>query len=371
MEEMKRYLPTLDGWRALAILMVILFHDGPHSMGRVGTGWFQENGLRGVDIFFSISGLLICSRLLAEEAEQGKIGLQGFYIRRAFRILPPAFCYLAVLGILGLAGVLPLIPKEWFAALFFYRNYSRLSTIPGHMDWYSGHFWSLAVEEHFYLILPSILVFVPRSWRIAVLGGMVAVVAAWRIYRQQKLAWIFLLQHTEMRLDALLVPAIIAILLTQPRSRSILLAVARFWLVPSAVLIYLVSSGQFPVITPMAESFMLPIVLLGTVAYPDGLFARFLETLPLRWVGRISYSLYLWQQMFFNEHFYSWFKPLGFVQAFPMRWLMLFGCAAASYYLVERPSIRMGHRLAALVWGGQTRELRALDLSTSKGPNPD
>lgn len=340
-------------------------------MGRVGTGWFQENGLRGVDIFFSISGLLICSRLLAEEAEQGKIGLPGFYIRRAFRILPPAFCYLAVLGILGLAGVLPLIPKEWFAALFFYRNYSRLSTIPGHIDWYSGHFWSLAVEEHFYLILPSVLVFVPRSWRIAVLGGMVAVVAAWRIYRQQKLAWIFLLQHTDMRLDALLVPAIIAILLTQPRSRSILLVVARFWLVPSAVLIYLVSSGQFPVITPMAESFMLPIVLLGTVAYPDGLFARFLETLPLRWVGRISYSLYLWQQMFFNEHFYPSFKPLGFVQAFPMRWLMLFGCAAASYYLVERPSIRLGRRLAKLVRGGQTRELPALDLSNSKGPNPD
>jgi peptidoglycan/LPS O-acetylase OafA/YrhL len=343
--------------------MVILFHDGSHSLGRVGTGWFQENGLKGVDIFFGISGLLICSRLLAEEAEHGKIGLKEFYIRRAFRILPPAICYLAVLGVLGLAGVLPLIPKEWFAALFFYRNYSRLSTIPGHIDWYSGHFWSLAVEEHFYLILPTVLVIVPRRWRIAVLAGMVAVVAAWRIYKQHRLAWTFLLQHTDMRLDALLVPAIIAVLLTLPRYRSVLLAIARFWLVPGGVLIYLVSSGKFPILAPLAESFMIPMVLLGTVAYPNGLFARFLETPPLRWVGRISYSLYLWQQMFFNGHFYPWFKPLGFLQTFPMRWLMLFGCAAASYYLVERPSIKLGHRLTSPVTADTPQDSGALGYS--------
>jgi peptidoglycan/LPS O-acetylase OafA/YrhL len=347
MAEKSGYLPTLDGWRAVAILTVVLFHDAPHSFGPFNTDWFQVHGISGVDIFFGISGLLICSRLLEEEAKRGEISLKQFYVRRAFRILPPALCYLIVLGTLGLAGILPLIPKEWFASLLFYRNYTRFSTVSGHMDWYSGHFWSLAVEEHFYLILPSVLVLAPRRWRIPVLTTMVTVVALWRIYRQQTRPWIFLLEHTDTRLDALLVPAIMAILLTNPRFRTILISIAKFWPVPAIVFIYLVSSGKFPTFTPLAQCFLIPIVLTGTVVYPNGYVARFLESLPLRWIGRISYSLYLWQQMFFNGHFFPWFKPLGLLQSFPMRWLMLFGLASASYYLIEKPSIKLGQRLAA------------------------
>jgi peptidoglycan/LPS O-acetylase OafA/YrhL len=73
------------------------------------------------------------------------------------------------------------------------------------------------------------------------------------------------------------------------------------------------------------------------------LVARFLELGLFRWIGRLSYSLYLWQQMFFSGHYY---KPLGIWQSFPLCWLLLFACAAASYYWVERPFMRLGHRLA-------------------------
>src|SRR5450432_708876 len=84
------YLPTLDGWRALAILGVMLCHDSIHTLGPFNTGFLYMHGDLGVDLFFAISGILICSRLLTEEESQGFISRKDFYIRRAFRILSPA-----------------------------------------------------------------------------------------------------------------------------------------------------------------------------------------------------------------------------------------------------------------------------------------
>src|ERR1700734_1907626 len=130
------YLPTLDGWRAFAVLCVILFHDSLHSWGTFSTAWFHDHGSFGVDIFFGISGLLICSRLLEEEHKYGNISLKRFYVRRGFRIFPPLLCYLLCAGLLAILGIIPLAAKEWFASLLFCRNYSFFSQVPGHNDWY-------------------------------------------------------------------------------------------------------------------------------------------------------------------------------------------------------------------------------------------
>jgi peptidoglycan/LPS O-acetylase OafA/YrhL len=340
------YFPTLDGWRALAVVAVILYHDSLYTFGPLSTRWFYDYGLHGVDLFFGISGLLICSRLLEEEQQRRSISLKSFYVRRVFRILPPALLYLLVLVVLRLLAIIPLTPKELFAAVLFYRNYSRFSITPGHIDWYTAHFWSLAVEEHFYLILPGVLYFAPKRWRIPVLAAITCVVCVWRLYRQQTRAWEFLMQHTDTRLDALLIPAILAILLTEPRVRDLLVRMARFWPLPAAVLFCLLTWGRLERLTPLAQSALVPLVLLGTVLRPSGWFAGFLEFAPIRWVGRISYSLYLWQNLFFTGHFLPWMKPLSFLQTFPVRWIMLFACATASYYLLERPLINMGHKLA-------------------------
>src|SRR4051812_25189132 len=92
-KSLKGYLPTLDGWRAIAILAVLLDQATTRE-------WLQKlqyfrTGPNGVSLFFAISGYLICSRLLEEESIRGRISLKDFYIRRACRILPPAFAYLA------------------------------------------------------------------------------------------------------------------------------------------------------------------------------------------------------------------------------------------------------------------------------------
>lgn len=362
MRERTGYLPTLDGWRAIAVMTVVLYHDALHGWGSLSTRWFQEHGVLGVDIFFGISGLLICSRLLDEEAIQGGISLGKFYVRRAFRILPPALLYLIILAILGLLNILPVLPKEWTAAAFFYRNYTRWSSTPGHMDWFTAHFWSLSVEEHFYLILPSVLVFVPKRWRLPVLGAIVAAVTLWRVFRLQTRPLAFLMQHTDTRLDALLIPAMLAIVLAQPAGRAWLLKICRYWFLPAALLFYLLTWSGLPAWTLFFQSLLIPLMLLGTVLYPQGIFGRVLEWAPIRWVGKISYSLYLWQSMFFLERFFPNYRPLGWMQAFPWRWLMLFACATASYYLVEKPMMRWGHKLAPPATPGRS-EIDARETS--------
>src|SRR4051794_40093593 len=126
------HLPTLDGWRGVAVLMVIVFH----AFGSTVPALKPLGGL-GVSIFFALSGLLICNRLLAEHHKSDRIDLRAFYIRRAFRILPPALVFLATLAVVS-ALVVPLAySSELLSCLFFWRNYYTSA------GWYTGHFWSL------------------------------------------------------------------------------------------------------------------------------------------------------------------------------------------------------------------------------------
>src|SRR5262249_8893736 len=103
-------------------------------------------GHRGVDVFFAVSGFLICSRLIREREKSGRTDLKAFYVRRAFRILPPFLVYLGVIAVLAAAGLIAVEGREFVASLLFVRNYIGPET--GH-GWYTGHLWSLSVEEHY------------------------------------------------------------------------------------------------------------------------------------------------------------------------------------------------------------------------------
>jgi peptidoglycan/LPS O-acetylase OafA/YrhL len=330
----------------------------------ISSSWFYEHGSLGVDVFFGISGLLICSRLMTEEQERGKINLLGFYVRRSFRILPPLLLYLICAGILGAVGIIPLAPKEWLASLLFCRNYSFLSQVAGHVDWYTAHLWSLAVEEHFYLLLPLLLVVLPRSWRLSALASLAAVVVLWRVYQQRTRPWADLAQHTDTRLDALLIPAICAILLTQPQWSRVISRIAKVWPLWAAILIYFVTTDEWPVLGRLAEPSLITLVLFGTISSPGALISRILELAPLRWVGKLSYSFYLWQQMFFVGHFSM---PLGIWQSSPLKWVMVLACGTVSYYFVERPLIRLGHTLVRRL-GSASDPNRNLSIPPLKAP---
>lgn len=343
------YLPSLDGWRAIAILGVILYHSTLHTAGIFSTAWAWRYGHLGVDVFFAISGLLITSKLLEEEKRSGRIYLPHFYLRRAFRILPAAIVYLTAIACLSGLGLIYVSRMEWFASLFFYRNYSSLYHIERGLGypWFTTHFWSLSLEEHFYFLLPALLVLTRRKARLA---SLLAIILAVIVHRQSALAhreWFTIVFHTDIRLDALLIPALFAVVSRSERFGEPFNALIRRWHFVFVLVFFLAlqlpeSSG----LRMTAIEIALPGIVLGTVLKPESLGTGLLEWRPLRWIGRISYSLYLWQELFFTQRFYLW-RPLGRLETWPLNLLLTFLTATLSYYVVERPLVRLGHRLTS------------------------
>jgi peptidoglycan/LPS O-acetylase OafA/YrhL len=350
------YIPTLDGWRALAVLSVVAYHDRLRSAGGFSDSALHRYGFLGVDLFFAISGILICSRLLDEEDTRGRISLRDFYIRRFCRILPPAFLFLAILGLLGAFHAVRVGWAAWLSSLFVVGNYYLAHVHSSDVSLYTNHFWSLAIEEHFYLILPGILCLFPRR-RAQVLTVLVGMFLAYSACIHGNAAWLayfggpdFTGFRTELRLNSLLFPALLAILLGGPRFR----AFCARWIHPVAVAVAILAALFLCAIVGIVPGdwlvipFAFPFLIVGTMLRPRGIFARLLELGALRFVGRISYSIYLWQQLFFIDSHINFNAawPLGVLQSAPWNYIATFGIACASYYLVERPFIRLGHRLA-------------------------
>jgi len=303
-----------------------------------------EYGGRGVSLFFALSGVLICTRLLREEAAHGAISVRSFYTRRLFRIQPAALTYLGALSLLMLAGVFPRMWKGTIGALLMVRNF--FPRVSG--TWETGHFWTLALEEHFYLFLPGFLVLCKR-YRLALMLVLVVAVAYWRNYvfehpdLQGYCSLLYL--RTDIAIDGILLGSIAALALAKPQ----ILRAAKALLVPWVALLYAaVVSVYFEMHHSRTEHFgmntVYPLVIVATMLHPASLTCRILELAPVRYIGRISYSLYLWQQMFFNPDVVP--APGSFRSHVFLCWCAMFACALASYYLVETPLIRRGHRIA-------------------------
>ncbi len=341
------YLPALDGWRAIAILAVMFVHDPEiHRLGPLSTRPLHVFGWAGVDLFFAISGILICSRLLEEERSRGAISLRGFYVRRAFRILPAAYAFLFGYLLLCLTGQLVFDFTGWAAAILMVRNFFGFIPPP---KIYTDHFWSLSVEEHFYLLLPGLLVLVRRhrALLLAVLAVTGCLWSMWLIPGWKNdgvLIW-----RTDMRLHSLLFPALLAVILFQPAARDLF----RRWLHPAVALALFAGFyflfhrfGPDQSIRQIVIPICFPLIVASTMLHPQSLLGRALEFTPLRFVGRLSYSLYLWQQIFVIRTGGPIGAGLAHLQVFPLNYLAPFGCAIASYYLLEKRLIRAGHRLA-------------------------
>jgi peptidoglycan/LPS O-acetylase OafA/YrhL len=311
------HIKTLDGLRAVAICIVILSHLT--HIGRFGHG--------GVLIFFALSGFLITARMQREFDSTGTISLRLFYLRRVFRILPAALTYLAVIAILTKLRVIDCSMAAVRGALFFYTNYVEF----GVEGWKVGHFWSLSVEEHFYLLWPCIFILagIRKAWRVP--AGLAIAVCIWRAVDSHYgiLEGVFPGMstrgyRTDLIADTLLWGCCLAFFrLRLGPVVSTLVAATAFGLLEGVL------AADIGHTAPLVD--LLPAVLVGAVvACPNAPIGLFLETAPMRFIGKISYSLYLWQQLFVGE------LPI------PIALVAIFVCAYASYRLIEQPCIRAG-----------------------------
>lgn len=372
------YLPTLDGWRAVAILTVMLHHAAESISqdwsGPIGTAvwFFRKNGRYGVNIFFGISGFLICSRLLSELHKHGAINLKAFYVRRVFRILPPLMLFLTVAGALGALGVIPVPIGHWVSALAFFANYYQ-----GVHSWYLTHFWSLSVEEHFYLFWPLTLglLGVSRARNVGV--ALALAIGVWRIIDVAFDIFPDPASRTDTQLDGLLWGCVFAILYNDQawRRRLFEMTSGRGFLTLVAVLgaagaglvvvnrigLLPFAPGTFKALISPLIAFLVPAMLAATILHPQSIISTILEWSALQWIGRLSYSLYLWQQLFLAWQDYRAPK-LGLLQTFPLSFVAAFACAVASYYLVEKRFVGYGAKLSRSLTQGKARiGLPALD----------
>lgn len=350
------YIPTLDGWRAIAIFGVMAFHCVGN--GVVGGHIWQvvaSRGYAGVDIFFALSGFLICGKLLSEQQRTKTIALKQFYLRRSFRILPALALYLAVLAVLARAGYAEASGWEFGSTLLYVRNYFPI--FDGHpLGVYTSHLWTLAVEEHFYLIWPPIMLLLgPKLRRIGLVTLLLSLaVFVWRNldYRHH---WLIpfgsgIPVKTDTRIDALLWGCLAAVLYPylMPRIRALPFG-NHIWL-PIVVILAAVLLLKHVPGSSLIKAIVFPAVIMSTAISPGSVLGRILEFGILKWIGRLSYSIYIWQQILIFPTI-SPNSPLRALQHFPVNIAFVFLFAAASYYSVERPMMHLGQRIQRSMGG--------------------
>lgn len=334
-----RHLPELDGLRAVSIMVVLLIHV---SYGRFGGGFL------GVDIFFVLSGFLITALLVAENKKNGRISLAGFYLRRAFRILPPLVCGLILARLLWIDDLLA-DDAFWHAAwhvLLFVSNFADADCM-GNLV----HTWSLAIEEQFYLIWPLVLVLLrfDKMRNVTLLAlALVGLAIGYRAFHLSSGGSpIQLYTMTIARMDGILIGGLLAI--GRLKIGALLFRMGPdllLWVVTCVMISILVCSNRvmflgnswaftvFAVISAL-------LILLSLMASPQHPVRRFLRLRAMRYLGTISYGLYVYHYPVFNwlEQFRSAGNLPNFIMVGTSKVVVSTCIAAISWHLIEKPMV--------------------------------
>ncbi len=343
-------LPSLDGIRAIAILIVVLEHVSgtigfPASLSRRID--YQPPGGLGVRIFFALSGFLITTLLAGEFAAHGSINLRRFYLRRTMRIFPAYYFYVAVIAAWAAAGAITLKPYDLLAALTYTTNFH-----PPFESWYLGHTWSLSIEEQFYLLWPTLLVLLGLARAPFALIAVVVLVPVARTlgaFGTAGAEWVNP-YHFRSVADWLAGGCLLALtrerLSAQPTYRALIAQP----LLPFALALVTWAGWTGFYHWRLREATALT-ALIATLVFIDwGItvprhpVARLLNTRAMRHLGVLSYSLYLWQQPFLDH------KHHGALTHFPRSLALALLCAEASYRLIERPALRWRETLERRWW---------------------
>lgn len=343
------YRPALDGLRGLAIILVLIAHGLPGVPG--------SYGFVGVQVFFVLSGFLITHLLLEEYQQTGAVRIGAFYARRALRLLPAIMALLAVF-----VGYALLTPDSYYrksfllealGVQFYYANWGVI------YEWFTafplGHAWSLAVEEQFYFLWPLVLLclvkrFTPSAIiKILIIGAFLSWLERYYLYSGTAATWSRLAYGTDTRGEPLLIGCALAVMLSSgmiPRTAELQAFLAKAAIVSLVGLLVIAAWARLG--TPMliyfgwtALSIFSAVIILDLIIGRRGRLRAAFENPGLVFMGKISYSLYLWHNFVLQvTHEFSW--PVWLTASVNVLAITLL--CLGSYYLVERPFLRLKHR---------------------------
>lgn len=347
-------IPSLDGLRALSIAIVVLSHTRsllPPPVANSGPfRYVIGGGIHGVQVFFVISGYLITMLLVREFDRTGDISLRRFYARRILRIFPAFYIYMGVVGVLWVFGI-----EEQDLSTFISAATYTIIYHPRPQGWLLQHAWSLSIEEQFYLLWPAVLLIAyRRRFATRVAAGVFALMPIVRIL-VLSLSGRLVADHNRLivnssSIDMLMMGCLLALLSSNPRWRRwcerCITAGAVMWLVVFGMVMVpyadakLVHSSLAP--ASVVFGFSVTAISIGAgleylVRAPPSIMGRMLNVGAVRHLGTISYSIYLWQQLFTGESIRLGVLTYGLILI----------TAELSFWLIERPILRIRARLSA------------------------
>ena len=359
-----KYLPSIDSLRALAVLAVIIYHVDVN---------YLPGGFLGVDLFFVLSGYLISSLIIKEYRKTGSLNLYNFYIRRARRLLPAVYFMITVGLVVMVLFNEVLLRKSHLDAIFGYIYSSNWWYIFHKLDYFDSfgaqspfkHLWSLAIEEQFYMIFPLIFLLVNgkkkskdgtyklnKNFLYVVLGLiLVSLIAHILLFDINNISRIYF--GTDTRAFSLLVGVVGAILYPMERlhakvtpQQNMLYSVVSLVSIATLITVMIYTSEYN---TLLYRGGFLLVAILGLIVIISSgkqhtLMSRLLSFKPVVFIGKISYSLYLW-------HFpvlvlTTPVSEIGNPNIFfvILRIVLTFAVAIVSYVFVETPIRKLGFK---------------------------
>jgi peptidoglycan/LPS O-acetylase OafA/YrhL len=342
----RSHLPTLDGLRAVAVLTVVVAHSEFLFRGVPGD--------LGVSAFFVLSGFLITRLLVREREESGEVSIRRFYARRIMRIFPAYYVFLLFSYVLDARAGQQWSPALLGSAATYTVNY--FNALNHHPNTSIAHAWSLAVEEQFYLLWPIVFVVLAARGRRTVIAGvslMAFAAMAWR-------SWLTLGAHADVsyiynafdtRFDNLAVGCLLALVVDRDRVVAAAESLARrSWYPLVSLAMLLTSRLALPNAYHYSIGFTVDAALLAVLIvqllqlHHTGLWS-WLEWQAVRYLGAISYPIYLYHQ--WGGSIGRRVAVHGAAVEFGAGLLATIALASGSYYVVERPFLKLKGRYAS------------------------
>ena len=339
---MKR-IPSLDGFRAISIILVLYCHSRISPVFPVFLANTAKEAAVGVTVFFVISGFLITTLMLIEEKKNGSISIKDFYIRRVFRIIPVYALYCVFILLWRNVEMISVSKANIIHVLTFSVNFDP------YKDWAFGHFWSLSTEEQFYIFWPWLFVLFRKHLKIILFILIIyscmlrIVVYEFRQYQNVLLSPFF------SGSDAIFTGVLGGIFLFENPDtckhkifRSFAAQIAALSLI--LLFIYTKQKGLLGFISlPFGNLIISASILFLIFAYiipSESKIFKLLNHKIIVHIGILSYSIYVWQQFFFSDNTkYAW-------RNLPLSYLSIYIVSLASYNLWEKPFLKLKKRFS-------------------------
>jgi peptidoglycan/LPS O-acetylase OafA/YrhL len=331
------YYPSLDGLRGVAIIMVVFFH-----LHLFWNAFYFAifNGELGVLIFFVLSGFLITTLCIKEKVVTKNISLKNFYIRRFLRIVPVAYLFLFVLIILKIIFKLDIPYIGILGAALYLTDFSSYFR---KVDFQTGHFWSLSVEEQFYLIIPFILKKNYRAYLIVILSIIFllpVLIALQYQYKSLNNIVFVAFTHFFIKFQAIAVGCLFSVITFKyPLNIN-----TTQKLVTNILAILVILGMQYnnffnvkDIFSGLLISFLIGYIIVTNIVPGKDFIFKFLNTKFLKLIGVLSYSIYIWQQIF---TIYDAHLPF-FMVKFPYNLICIIIVSCLSYYFYESYFLRL------------------------------